>query len=214
MIKILIADDHAIMREGLKKILEEVPDFDIVGEAVNGHAVIDHIRRGGFDLLLLDMSMPGRQGLDLIQQVTAEAPKIAVLVLTMHGDSQFAVRAIRAGARGYMTKDSAGTQLVSAIRRVASGRPYFSMEVAEQLAMHITSFDGGPLHKRLSDREYQVFLMLVSGKSNTEISETLALSIKTISSHKSNIQEKMGLNSMSALVQYAVGHQLIAQMET
>ena len=128
MIRLVIADDHTIMREGLKRILEEVEDIDIAGEAVDAHEALAQVRKGGFDLLLLDLSMPGRNGLDLIRQIRDEAPKLLILVLTMHDEREYAVRAIRAGAQGYLTKDSAGTQLVNAIRKVASGRPYISPE--------------------------------------------------------------------------------------
>ena len=126
MIRIVIADDHTIMREGLKRILDGAPDIDIAGEATNGFEVLAQVRQGGFDLLLLDLSMPGRSGVDLIRQVRSEAPKLSILILTMHEEEQYAVRAIRAGAQGYLTKESAGTQLVGAIRKVASGRPYTS----------------------------------------------------------------------------------------
>lgn len=125
MIRIVIADDHTIMREGLKRILDGAPDIDITGEAVDGFEVLRHVRQGGFDLLLLDLSMPGRSGVDLIRQIRSEAPKLAILILTMHEEEQYAVRAIRAGAQGYLTKESAGTQLVGAIRKVASGRPLY-----------------------------------------------------------------------------------------
>lgn len=214
MIKLIIADDHTLMREGLKRILDDVEDFEVVGEAVNGHEVLAQVRKGGFDLLLLDLSMPGRQGVDLIQQIVHEAPKLAILVLTMHNEEQFAVRAIRAGARGFLTKESAGTQLVGAIRKVASGRPYISVEVAEQLALNLRSADVGLSHKRLTDREFEVFIMLVSGKTNTEIASDLHLSIKTISTHKTNILEKMGMKTMSSMVQYAVEHNLISRFDS
>src|SRR5476651_2756870 len=165
MIRIVIADDHTIMREGLKRILDGAPDIDIVGEAINGFEVLAHVRQGGFDLLMLDLSMPGRSGVDLIRQIKSEAPKLAILILTMHEEEQYAVRAIRACAQGYLTKESAGTQLVGAIRKVASGRPYISAEVAEQLALNIMMPNESLLHKQLSDREFEVFSLLVAGKS-------------------------------------------------
>jgi DNA-binding NarL/FixJ family response regulator len=149
MIRIVIADDHTIMREGLKRILDGALDIEIVGEAINGFEVLSLVRQGGFDLLLLDLSMPGRSGVDLIRQVRSEAPKLAILILTMHEEEQYAVRAIRAGAQGYLTKESAGTQLVGAIRKVASGRPYISTEVAEQLALNIMAPNEQLLHKQL-----------------------------------------------------------------
>jgi DNA-binding NarL/FixJ family response regulator len=213
MIKIVIADDHTIMREGLKRILDGAEDIEVVGEATDGFEALAQVRRGGFDLLLLDLSMPGRSGVDLIHQIKDEAPKLAVLILTMHEEEQYAVRAIRAGAQGYVTKESAGTQLVSAIRKVASGRPYISMEVAEQLALNIMVPHEKLLHEQLSDREFEVFSMLVGGKTITEIADALHLSVKTVSTHKTRIMQKMGMNSLSDMVQYAVAHRLLAPFQ-
>ncbi|MDO8298308.1 response regulator transcription factor [Lacisediminimonas sp.] len=210
MIRIVIADDHTIMREGLKRILEGAEDIQVVGEATDGFEALAQVRKGGFDLLMLDLSMPGRNGVELIRQIKDEMPKLPILILTMHDEEQYAVRAIRAGARGYLTKESAGTQLVSAIRRVASGRPYISLEVAEQLAMDaMPSVMEDLPHKQLSDREFEVFSMLVSGKSITEIAESLHLSVKTVSTHKTRILHKMGVPSLADLVQYAVVHGLL-----
>ena len=208
MIQLVIADDHTIMREGLKRILEGAEDIEVVGEAVDGFEVLAHIRKGGFDLLVLDLSMPGRSGVELIRQIRDEAPKLQILVLTMHEEEQYAIRAIRAGARGYLTKESAGTQLLSAIRKVAAGRPYISNEVAEQLALDAMPDGEKSPHKKLSDREFEVFSMLVNGKTITEIAETLHLSAKTISTHKSRILFKMSMSSLADLVQYAVAHRL------
>lgn len=213
MVRIVIADDHTIMREGLKRILDGAEEVDIVGEATNGFEVLSLVRQGGFDLLLLDLSMPGRSGVDLIRQVRSEAPKLAILILTMHEEEQYAVRAIRAGAQGYLTKESAGTQLVGAIRKVALGRPYISTEVAEQLALNIMAPSEQLLHKQLSDREFEVFSHLVSGKSITEIANGLHLSVKTVSTHKTRIMQKMGMNSLSEMVQYAVAHRLLSPMK-
>lgn len=214
MIRIVIADDHTIMREGLKRILEGADDIEVVGEATDGFEALAQVRKGGFDLLMLDLSMPGRNGVELIRQIKDEMPKLPILILTMHDEEQYAVRAIRAGARGYLTKESAGTQLVSAIRRVASGRPYISLEVAEQLAMDAmpSVMDDLP-HKQLSDREFEVFSMLVCGKSITEIAESLHLSVKTVSTHKTRILHKMGVPSLADLVQYAVVHGLLSPLK-
>src|SRR4051812_4589816 len=183
MIRIVIADDHTIMREGLKRILDGAPDIDIVGEAIDGFEVLAQVRKRGFDLLLLDLSMPGRSGVDLIRQIKLEAPKLPILILTMHEEEQYAVRAIRAGAHGYLTKESAATQLVSAIKKVASGRPYISTKVAEQLALNIMTPTEEFLHKQLSNREFEVFTLLVNGKSITDIADLLHLSVKTVSTH-------------------------------
>ena len=210
MIRVVVADDHTIMREGLKRILHGAEDIEVIGEAVDGFETLALVRRGGFDLLLMDLSMPGRSGVDLIRQIKDEAPKLPLLVLTMHEEEQYAVRAIRAGALGYLTKESAGTQLISAIRKVAIGRPYLSMEVAEQLAIDAMPARQDMPHKSLSDREFEVFNLLVSGKSITEIAEMLDLSVKTVSTHKTRILQKMSSHSLAELVQYAVAHGLLA----
>ena len=210
MIRVVVADDHTIMREGLKRILHGAEDIEVIGEAVDGFETLALVRRGGFDLLLMDLSMPGRSGVDLIRQIKDEAPKLPLLVLTMHEEEQYAVRAISAGALGYLTKESAGTQLISAIRKVAIGRPYISMEVAEQLAIDAMPARQDMPHKSLSDREFEVFNLLVSGKSITEIAEMLHLSVKTVSTHKTRILQKMSSHSLAELVQYAVAHGLLA----
>ena len=209
MIRILIADDHTIMREGLKRILEGIEDIEVVGEAIDGHDTLAKARLGNFDVLLMDLSMPGRSGVDLIRQIKDEMPKLPILILTMHEEEQYAVRAIRAGARGYLTKESAGTQLVTALRKVASGRPYISIEVAEQLAMSAMPADSDLPHTSLSDREFEVFSHLVAGKSITEIADLLHLSVKTVSTHKTRIMLKMERNTLSDLVQYAIAHKLL-----
>ncbi|RJX30259.1 MAG: DNA-binding response regulator [Oxalobacter sp.] len=207
--RIVIADDHTIMREGLKRILDGVDDIIVIGEATNGYETIDWVRKGGFDILLMDLSMPGRNGIELIRQVKSEAPKLPLLILTMHDEEQYAVRSIRAGAQGYLTKESAGTQLVNAIRRVATGRPYISTQVAEQLALNIMAPNKELPHTQLSDREFEVFNLLVSGKSLTEIGDQLHLSVKTVSTHKTRIMQKMQMHSLSEIIQYAVAHQLL-----
>ena len=213
MIRLLIADDHTIMREGLKRILDGVEGIQIVGEATNGYEVLDRVRKGDIDQLLLDLSMPGRSGVELIRQIRIEAPNLLILVLTMFDEGQYAVRALRAGAQGYLTKDSAGMQLVNAIRRVASGRPYISIEMAEQLALNLMAPNETLPHKRLTDREFEIFTLLVSGKSNTDIANSRHLSVKTVSTHKTHIFEKMGMNAISEMVLYAVAHQLVANYE-
>ncbi len=213
MIKIVIADDHTLMREGLKRIFEGNEEIMVAGEAVDGFSVINQVRKGGFDLLLLDLSMPGRSGIDLIRQIRTEAPKLPILVLTMYEEEQYAVRCMRAGAQGYLTKESAGDQLVNAIKKVASGRPYISMEVAEQLALGIMTPEKEMAHTQLSDREFEVFNLLASGKSITDIGTQLHLSVKTVSTHKSRILAKMGMHSLADIVQYAVTHNLLAPFE-
>ena len=213
MIRIVIADDHTLMREGLKRIFEGNDEITVVGDAIDGFSVISQVRKGGFDMLLLDLSMPGRSGIDLIRQIRTEAPKLPILVLTMYEEEQYAVRSIRAGAQGYLTKESAGDQLVNAIKKVASGRPYISMEVAEQLALGIMTPEKEMPHTQLSDREFEVFNLLASGKSITDIGAQLHLSVKTVSTHKSRILTKMGMHSLAEIVQYAVTQNLLAPFE-
>jgi DNA-binding NarL/FixJ family response regulator len=210
MTRVVIADDHAIVREGLRRILSGQPDIEVAGEATNGHEVMDRVRAGGFDLLLLDLSMPGKSGIELIKQVKDEKPKLPVLILTMHEEDQYALRAIRAGASGYLTKESAPEQLVAAIRKIASGRLFISPNVAEQLALDVMPRADGdqPSHKQLSDREYEVFRMLVEGKSVSDIAARLHLSVKTVSTHKMRVLEKLGLPSIADLVRYAMEHHL------
>jgi DNA-binding NarL/FixJ family response regulator len=213
MIRVVIADDHTIVREGLKRILLGQDDIEIAGEATNGHEVMDRVRAGGFDLLLMDLSMPGKSGIELIKQVKDEKPKLPVLVLTMHEEDQYAVRAIRAGASGYLTKESAAEQLVAAIRKIASGRLYISPNVAEQLALDVMPHGDGntPPHKQLSDREFEVFRLLVEGRSVTEIGTQLHLSVKTVSTHKTRVLEKLRVASIAELVRYAMAHHLFSQ---
>jgi DNA-binding NarL/FixJ family response regulator len=212
MIRVLVADDHSIVREGLKRILASQEDIALAGEAVDGHEVIARVREGGFDVLVLDMSMPGKSGVELIKQVKGESPRLPVLVLTMHEEGQYAVRAIRAGASGYLTKESAPSQLVDAIRRVASGRVFISAAVAEQLALEAMPAGASTReepHRSLSDREFEVFRMLVAGTSVSEIARRLHLSVKTVSTHKTNLLAKMKMGSVAELVRYAMEHRLL-----
>ena len=209
VIRVVIADDHQILREGLKQLLLAAGDIDVVGEAADGYEVVDRVRSLDFDLLLLDMSMPGKSGVELIKQVKAEKPRLRVLVLSMHEEHQYAVRAIRAGASGYLTKESAASQLVAAIRKVAGGGAFISAEVAERLALDAMPHAEGPLHAALSDREYQVFRMLVSGSSVSEIATQLHLSAQTVSTHKARLMEKLQIDSNAELVHYALKHRLI-----
>ena len=209
MIRMVIADDHMIVRDGLKQILAAANDVDVVGEAQNGHEVMARVRDLEFDMLLLDMSMPGKSGTELIKQVRAEKPKLRILVLSMHEEPQYAVRAIKAGASGYLTKDSASALLVAAIRKVAGGGAFISAEVAEQLAFDAMPQIDGPPHRALSDREFQVFLLIVSGQSVTDIGASLNLSVKTVSTHKAHIMQKLGMSNQTELIRYAIGHNLI-----
>jgi DNA-binding NarL/FixJ family response regulator len=209
MIRIVVADDHTIVREGLKQLLAAAGDMEVVGEAQNGHEVVERVRSLEFDLLLLDMSMPGKSGIELIKQVHAEKPKLRILVLSMHEEHQYAVRAIRAGAAGYLTKESASRQLVEAIRKVAAGGAFISAEVAQQLALGAMPDAKGPLHGALSDREFQIFRMIAEGKSVSDIAERLNLSVKTVSTHKANVLQKMNMSTQAELIRYALTHRLV-----
>ncbi len=208
MIRIVIADDHTMVREGLKQVLSTATDLTLVGEAQNGHEVMQRVRELEFDVLVLDLSMPGRSGPELIKQVRAEKPKLRILVLSMHQESQYAIRAIKSGASGYLTKDSASAEMVAAIRKVAGGGAFISTEVAEQLALGAMPNAEGPLHRSLSDREFQVFRLLLSGKTVTYIAVQLNLSVKTVSTHKAHIMRKLGLNNQADLIRYGISHRL------
>ena len=208
-IRIVLCDDHAIVREGLKGILGAQPDFMVIGEASDGHEVMKRVRELDFDVLLLDMSMPGKSGVELIKLVKAEKPKLRILVLTMHEEHQYAVRAIRAGASGYLTKEGASAQLVTALRKVAGGGAYISAEVAEQLALGAMPDANAAPHERLSDREFQVFRLIAEGKSVSDIAERLNLSVKTVSTHKSNILHKLDASTTGELIRYALAHHLV-----
>lgn len=215
MNSVLIADDHAIIRDGLKMILADAEEFTAVGEASNGHEVLDRIRQRDWDILLLDISMPGRSGLDLIKQIKGEKPGMPILILTMHQDGQYALRALRAGASGYVTKESDAEHLITIIRKVMNGGVYLSPAMAEQLARQvIPGAADTPLHERLSNREYQIFQMLVAGKGISDIATDLSLSIKTVSTHKTRILAKMGLSTLSALIRYAIANDLLDCVQT
>ena len=208
MINILIADDHAIMRDGLKQIFAGCSDMRVTGEAENGSDALIKIRQQNFDVVVLDMSMPGKSGVELIKQVKSEAPKLPVLVLSMHKESQYAGRTLKAGASGYLCKDSAGTQLVAAIRKVASGGVFISPEAAQNLALSMVAHTDSLPHTLLSDREYQIFKLLVAGKGITEMADILNINVKTVSTHKARIMQKMSLTTVADLVRYAIEHEL------
>jgi two-component system, NarL family, invasion response regulator UvrY len=210
MTRILIADDHAIVREGLKQILAETGDMVVAGEATNGQEVLDKVMENNYDVVLLDISMPGRNGLDILKQLKVEKPGLSVLILSMYAEEQYAMRALRAGAAGYMTKEGAPDELVQALRKVSQGRKYISPTLAEKLALNLEGGDQqNPPHENLSDREYQVFCMIASGKMIKEIADELALSVKTVSTYRSRILEKMGLKNNAALTHYAIQNKLV-----
>lgn len=205
---VLLADDHAIIRDGLKQILADTDDLIVTGEAASGLEVMQRIREGDWDVLVLDISMPGRSGLELIHMIKDEKPELPILVLSMHQEEQYAVRAFQAGAMGYLTKESDGELLVAAIRRVAGGGVYISDKVAELMVRGIRPANKPLPHNLLSDREYQVFNLLVLGRGLTEIGAELSLSVKTISTHKTHILQKMNLANTAELIRYAVAHGL------
>lgn len=209
MIRILIADDHAIVRSGLRQLLVEQGDFTVAGEAANGLEMLRQLREQPFDVALMDMSMPGRSGTELVRLAKAEKPKLAILVLSMHKEDQYAVRALKAGASGYLTKESAPDQLVAAIRKVAAGGMFISPGVAERLALELGGNHDAAPHTLLSDREYQIFRMIASGITVGGIAGDLSLSVKTVSTHKTRILQKMKMASSAELIHYAIRHQLV-----
>ena len=208
MIRIVMADDHAIVREGLKRIVSSIEGMEVIGEAGNGTEVMQRVRELAFDVLVLDLSMPGRSGMELIKLVRAEKPQLRILVLSMHQELQYAVRAIKNGASGYLTKESAPAQLEQALRKVASGGAFISAEVAEQLALGAMPGSEAVPHESLSNREFEVLQLLVAGVSLTDIGTKLNLSVKTVSTHKTNLMQKMGLQNQNDLIRYAIKHGL------
>ncbi len=209
MIKILIADDHPIVRKGLKEILSEHPDMKVLGEAQNSHEVLTLIRKEDWDVVVLDITMPGRDGLDVLKDLKKARPKLPVLVLSIHPEEQYGVRALKAGASGYLTKESAPDRLVSAIRKILERGKYVSPSLAEKLAFDLEKNAQKLPHERLSDREYQVLAMIASGKTVGEIGQELSLSVKTISTYRSRILPKMGMKSNAELTHYAIKNKLI-----
>jgi len=208
MIRVLIADDHALVRDGVRHVLQSASGFDVGGEAVDAASALQLIRTHDADVLVLDLSMPGRNGLELIRQIRDEKPALRILVLTMHAEEQYAVRAFKAGATGYLTKESASAELVNAVTKVASGGAYVSSAMAERFAMNLTQPDDGLPHQRLSDRELDVFKRIVAGATLSDIAQELCVSAKTISTYKTRILEKMQMQHDAALVRYAVEHGL------
>jgi len=208
-VKILIADDHTIFREGLKHILTEYPDMIVADEARNGREVLDKIWNNDYDMVLLDISMPGMTGLEALKQLKNDRPKLPVLVLSMHPEEQYAVRALRAGASGYLTKESAPDELMTAIRKISQGRKYITSSLAERLAQEMEADSEKPLHDVLSDREYQVLRMIAEGKTVKHIAEELSLSIKTVSTYRTRIMEKMRMSTNAELMHYVMKHHLL-----
>lgn len=209
MIRILVADDHAVVRQGVKQILAEVKDMTVKDEAQNGSETLKKVTDQDFDVVLLDISMPGRSGLEVLEDIKAQRPKTAVLILSMHPEEQYAVRALKAGASGYLTKASAPQELIGAIRKVAGGGKYVTASLAEKLADELEIDTEKLPHERLSNREHQVMLMLAEGKSVSDVAEELCLSVKTISTYRTRVMSKMGMKKNAELTLYAVHNKLI-----
>jgi len=209
VLKILIADDHAIVREGLKQILAETADMVVAGEATNGQEVLALVREKDFDLVLLDLAMPEKDGLDTLKELRLEKPNLPVLVLSIYPEEQYAVRVLKAGAFGYLTKESAPDDLIAAIRKVSQKGKYVSQSLGEKLASYLTADPDQPAHELLSDREYRVMLMIASGKTVTEIAEAIFLSVKTISTYRVRALRKMGMKNNAEFAYYAIKHGLL-----
>lgn len=208
MIRLLIADDHAVVRQGLSRVVAIATDIDLVAEAKDGDDVLRQLAKGGVDLLLTDMNMPGPSGIELIKSVKSQYPALPILVFSMHGESQIAHHAIKAGACGYLTKDSEPEVLLTAIRRCAQGGHYISADLASDLLFNHAKTDIPP-HCKLSEREMQIFLLLARGKSVNEIGEQLHISAKTVSTHKFRLMQKLSLDSLSELIRYGLRYELI-----
>ncbi|MGC9336368.1 MAG: response regulator [Anaerolineae bacterium] len=209
MIRVLVADDHAVVRQGLKQILGDTPEMLVAGEAATGQEVLDRVRAETWDVIVLDISMPDRSGLDILKQLRSERPKLPVLVLSMYSEDQYARRVLSAGASGYLTKDSAPDELVKAIRKVVSGGRYVSAFLAEKLAFEIGADSNKLPHETLSDREFQVLRLIAAGNSVTEIAAELYLSPKTVSTYRARLLQKMNLGTNAELIHYAIQNHLI-----
>jgi two-component system, NarL family, invasion response regulator UvrY len=209
MIKALVADDHAVVRQGLRLILQETSDMQVTGEAASGPEALERARGDRYDVVVLDITMPGRSGFDVLKELRVEWPELPVLVLSMHAEEQFAVRLLKAGAAGYLNKESAPEELVKAIRKVVSGGRYVSPTLAEKLAFEIDAGSDKLAHETLSDREFQVMRMMASGKTVKEIAAELSLSVKTISTYRARILTKMNLHTNAELIHYAITNQLV-----
>jgi len=209
MLRILIADDHPVFRQGLRQILNEASDMVVIDEVSDGLEVLGRVKAGCCDLVLLDISLPGISGIDILKQLRKRQPGLPVLMLTMHPEEQYAIRALKAGASGYLTKESTPDELITAIRKVSAGGKYISSSLAEKLAYELERIDKKALHETLSDREYQIMLLIASGKTVTEVAKILSLSIKTVSTYRSRILSKMRMKNSAELTYYAIKNQLV-----
>ena len=212
MIKVLIADDHPVVRMGLKLILKNEPDISVEYEAKTAKETITYVRKEKFSIVLLDISMPDRSGLDVLAQLKKQYPELPILILSMHSEDQYAIRVLKAGASGYMTKDSAPEELVKAVRKVTSGGRYVSPSLAEKLAYDLTNQVEKSLHESLSDRELQVMCIIADGKTITEISNELYLSVKTVSTYRSRILKKMNMKNNADLIRYSIENKFVTSL--
>jgi DNA-binding NarL/FixJ family response regulator len=209
MIRIFITDDHSLIREGLKKIINDEKDISIIGEAGNAKDTMSFVLNKNIDILILDLNLPDKSGLDLLKELKSLKPELKILILSMHPEDRFAMRVLRGGASGYITKESVGEELVRAIRKVYNGGKYVSESLAEMLAFEIQGGGDKPIHEVLSDREFQVLQMIASGKTLAEISETLSLAVTTISTYRARVLEKLNLHSNAELIHYAITNKLL-----
>lgn len=209
MIRILVADDHPIIRKGIKQILQDTPEITVEDEACDGNEALEKIQKKDFELVLLDISMPGLNGLDVLKQIKLIKPRLPVLILSVHPEEQYAVRVLKAGASGYLRKESAPEELITAIRRVINGRKYITSSLADILVSDLSSDGHAMIHETLSDREFQVLCMIASGKTVSEIAVELSLSVKTISTYRTRMLEKMNMNNNAELIHYALKNNLL-----
>jgi two-component system, NarL family, invasion response regulator UvrY len=208
-LKLLIADDHSVVRQGLRQIISEEYADAIVDEATSGNETLEKAREGNYDVLILDISMPGKNGLEILKQLRAEEIKLPVLILSMHAENQYAIRMLKAGASGYLTKESASEELIEAVRRVLMGRKYITETLAEQLASDFENPTDKPLHQLITDREFQVLCLIAGGKTVSEIGNDLCLSVQTISTYRARILEKMNMKNNAELTHYAIQQGLV-----
>ena len=209
MIRILVADDHSVVRQGLKQIIADSPDMEIVGEAATSQEALELVRSGSFDLIILDISMPGQNGLEILRELKSESPALKVIILSMYPEEQYAIRSLRDGASAYLTKGSQPEELILAIKTVASGKRYITPSVADRLATYIEDNSKRPPHETLSDREMEILMLIGSGKQVSDIAEELNLSIKTVSTYRSRILLKMNMETNAQLIRYSLQHGLV-----
>jgi DNA-binding NarL/FixJ family response regulator len=209
VIRILVADDHSVVRQGLKRIIADNPDMEIVGEAASGQEALELVRSGSFDLVILDISMPGQNGLDILCELKAASPTLKVIILSMHPEEQYAIRSFRDGASAYLTKGASPEELIAAIRTVASGKKYITPSVADRLVTYVEDSSQESPHETLSDREMQILVLIGSGKQVSDIAEELNLSIKTVSTYRSRVLLKMNMETNAQLMRYALQHGLL-----